>query len=82
MGSEPGVVVLIAEGDEGTVPFVVATNPAAQDAGISANELIKQISSAVDGRGGGKTDLAQGSGKNPAGIDAALGAVRAEIARS
>jgi alanyl-tRNA synthetase len=82
MGSEPGVVVLISEGDEGTVPFVVATNPAAQDAGLSANELIKQISSAVDGRGGGKADLAQGSGKNAAGIDAALGAVRAEIARS
>ncbi|MBB3604273.1 alanyl-tRNA synthetase [Mycolicibacterium sp. BK556] len=82
MGSEPGVVVLIAEGDEGTVPFVVATNPAAQDAGFSANELIKQISSAVDGRGGGKADLAQGSGKNAAGIDAALAAVRAEIARS
>jgi alanyl-tRNA synthetase len=82
MGSEPGVVVLIAEGDEGTVPFVVATNPAAQDAGLSANELIKQISSVVDGRGGGKADLAQGSGKNAAGIDAALAAVRAEIARS
>jgi alanyl-tRNA synthetase len=86
MGSEPGVVVLIAEGPEtdgvGTVPFVVATNPAAQDAGLSANELIKQISSVVDGRGGGKADLAQGSGKNAAGIDAALAAVRAEIARS
>ncbi|MEZ0355879.1 alanine--tRNA ligase [Mycobacterium sp. SA01] len=82
MGSEPGVVVLISEGDDGTVPFVVATNAAAQDAGLRANELIKQISSAVDGRGGGKADLAQGSGKNPAGIDAALGAVRAEIARS
>ncbi|SBS78293.1 Alanine--tRNA ligase [uncultured Mycobacterium sp.] len=86
MGSEPGVVVLIAEGPEtdgvGTVPFVIATNPAAQDAGLSANELIKQISSVVDGRGGGKADLAQGSGKNAAGIDAALAAVRAEIARS
>ena len=75
-------VRFISEGDEGTVPFVVATNPAAQDAGVSANELIKQISSAVDGRGGGKADLAQGSGKNAAGIDAALAAVRAEIARS
>ncbi|WP_179470837.1 alanine--tRNA ligase [Mycolicibacterium vinylchloridicum] len=82
LGSEPGVVVLISEGDDGSVPFVVATNPAAQDAGFSANELIKQIASAVDGRGGGKADLAQGSGKNAAGIDAALGAVRAEIARS
>ncbi|AQT80506.1 alanine--tRNA ligase [Mycolicibacterium litorale] len=82
MGSEPAVVVLIAEGEDGAVPFVVATNPAAQDAGLRANELITQISAAVDGRGGGKADLAQGSGKDPAGIDAALGAVRAEIARS
>ncbi|CNU13904.1 alanyl-tRNA synthetase [Mycobacterium tuberculosis] len=35
---------------------------------------------AVEGRGGGKADLAQGSGKNPTGIDAALDAVRSEIA--
>ncbi|GAY18522.1 alanine--tRNA ligase [Mycobacterium sp. shizuoka-1] len=82
MGSEPAVVVLISEADDGSVPFVVATNPAAQDAGLSANELVKQISPAVGGRGGGKADLAQGSGKDAAGIDAALAAVRAEIARS
>ncbi|WP_167102718.1 alanine--tRNA ligase [Mycobacterium sp. DL592] len=86
LGSDPAVVVLIAEGPEtdgvGVVPFVVAANPAAQDAGLRANELIAQIATAVDGRGGGKPDLAQGSGKNAAGIDAALAAVRAEIARS
>jgi alanyl-tRNA synthetase len=33
-------------------------------------------------RGGGKADLAQGSGTDPDGIDAALSAVRAELARS
>ncbi|WP_328355318.1 alanine--tRNA ligase [Mycobacterium sp. NBC_00419] len=82
MGSDPAVVALIAEGDDGVVPFVVAANPAAQDTGLRANELIAQIATAVDGRGGGKPDLAQGSGKNAAGIDAALAAVRAEIARS
>ena len=76
------MVALISEGDEGTVPFVVAANPAAQDAGLRANDLIKAIATAVDGRGGGKPDLAQGSGKDAAGIDAALAAVRAEIARS
>ncbi len=81
VGSDPAVVALIAEGDEGTVPFVVAVNPAAQDAGLRANDLIKAIATAVDGRGGGKPDLAQGSGKNASGIDAALAAVRAEIAR-
>ncbi|WP_204807689.1 alanine--tRNA ligase [Mycobacterium riyadhense] len=83
LGSDPAVVALIAAppGDEGsTVPYAVAANPAAQDLGIRANDLIKQLAVAVDGRGGGKPDLAQGSGKDPTGIDAALSAVRSEIA--
>lgn len=81
LGSDPAVVALIAEGEGGTVPYAVAANPAAQDLGIRANELVKQLAGAVDGRGGGKADLAQGSGKDSSGIDAALDAVRAEIAR-
>ncbi|AKS34561.1 alanine--tRNA ligase [Mycolicibacterium goodii] len=82
LGSEPAVVALIADGDNDTVPFVVAVNPAAQDLGLRANELVKQFAAPVNGRGGGKTDLAQGSGKGAAGIDAALAALRAEIGRS
>jgi alanyl-tRNA synthetase len=82
LGTEPAVVALIAEGENDTVPFVVAVNPAAQDLGLRANELVKQLGAAVNGRGGGKADLAQGSGKGAAGIDAALAALRAEIGRS
>ncbi|MCV7193588.1 alanine--tRNA ligase [Mycolicibacterium brumae] len=82
LGADPAVIALIAEGDGGSVPFVVAVNPAAADLGLSANDLVKAIGSAVDGRGGGKPDLAQGSGRNAAGIDAALAGLRAEIARS
>jgi alanyl-tRNA synthetase len=63
------------------VPYVIAVNAAAQDLGIRANDLVKQLAAAVDGRGGGKADLAQGSGKDSSGIDAALDAVRTEIAR-
>jgi alanyl-tRNA synthetase len=81
LGSEPAVVALIAEGDGGSVPFVVAANTSAQDLGIRANDLVKQLAAAVDGRGGGKADLAQGSGKDSSGIDAALQAVRDEIER-
>jgi alanyl-tRNA synthetase len=81
LGSDPAVVALIAEGEGETVPYAVAANPAAQDLGIRANDLVKQLAMAVGGRGGGKADLAQGSGKNPTGIDAALDALRAEIAR-
>ncbi|OBG36649.1 alanine--tRNA ligase [Mycobacterium sp. E3198] len=81
LGNDPAVVALIAEGDGGTVPYVVAANRAAQDLGISANDLVKEFGVEVDGRGGGKGDLAQGSGKNPTGIDAALAAVHRAIAR-
>ena len=80
LGSEPGVVVLIAEAAD-SVPFVVATNQAAQDVGVRANDLVGLVAAALGGRGGGKADLAQGSGKNSGGIDAALSAVRAELAR-
>ncbi|GAA4534931.1 alanine--tRNA ligase [Mycobacterium paraffinicum] len=81
LGSDPAVVALIAEGEGGTVPYAIAANPAAQDLGIRANDLIKRLAATVDGRGGGKPDLAQGSGKDPTRIDAALEAVRSEIAR-
>lgn len=81
LGSDPAVVALIAAGD-GSVPFVVSVNQAAQDAGLRANDLVGAIGQAVDGRGGGKPDTAQGSGKNPAGIDAALHALREQIRRA
>lgn len=81
LGADPGVVVLIADTD-GAVPFVVAANQAAQDAGVRANDVIAAVAAAVGGRGGGKADLAQGSGRDPAGIDAALAAVRTELARA
>jgi alanyl-tRNA synthetase len=82
LGGDPAVVALIAEGENDSVPFVVAVNAAAQDLGLRANELVNQLGAAVNGRGGGKADLAQGSGKGAAGIDAALAALRAEIGRS
>ncbi|MDT5364419.1 MAG: alanyl-tRNA synthetase [Mycobacterium sp.] len=82
LGSDPAVVALIAEGEGDSVPFVVATTPTAQDLGLSANDLVKTLGAAVNGRGGGKADLAQGSGSGAAGIDTALAALRAEVARS
>jgi alanyl-tRNA synthetase len=82
LGTDPAVIALIAEGDGGSVPYAVAANPAAQDLGLRANDLIKPLAAAVDGRGGGKADLAQGSGKDSSGIDAALDALRAEITRA
>ncbi len=86
LGGDPAVVALIAEGgpdpQANTVPYVVTVNRAAQDLGIRANDLVGHLAGAVGGRGGGKADLAQGSGKDPSGIEAALAALRSQIARA
>jgi alanyl-tRNA synthetase len=66
----PGAVVVAAGGDRATL--VVAVNQAGQDRGLSANDLLREISPAVDGKGGGKADVAQGGGSKPAGIPEAL----------
>ena len=39
---------------------------------ISAKDLIQEIAPLVDGGGGGKADIAEAGGKNPAGLDKAL----------
>ncbi|MGK2879861.1 MAG: alanine--tRNA ligase [Mycobacterium sp.] len=82
LGSEPAVVALLVEGDGDTVPYVVAVNPAAQDLGLSANDLVKQLGGVLDGRGGGKADLAQGLGKGAENIESALAALKTAVARS
>ncbi|MBB0969864.1 alanine--tRNA ligase [Dietzia aerolata] len=75
LGSEPGVVLLTAPG-EAKVPFVIAVTKAAQERGLKAGDLVKAIAPALGARGGGKPDMAQGAGSEPAGIDAAVSALR------
>jgi alanyl-tRNA synthetase len=78
LGSRPGVVALF--GTEGErVSFVVATTAAARDRGLAAGKLIPSFASAVGGRGGGKPDLAQGGGTNPAGVPDAVRALREAV---
>ena len=45
---------------------------AAVKKGAHAGNLIKEIASLVGGGGGGRPNMAQAGGKNPAGIDDAL----------
>ena len=77
-GSDPAVVVLLGSAD-GKVPFVVSANKAAQDLGVRAGELVSSFGPAISGRGGGKAEMAQGSGSDPTGIDAGLSGVRARV---
>jgi alanyl-tRNA synthetase len=75
----PGVVLLASESG-GKVALVAALNPAAVARGLSAGDLIKAAAPSVGGRGGGKPDVAQGGGTDPAGIPAALKAGEEAVA--
>lgn len=81
MQGRPAVVVLAAD-NAGKVPFVVALNPEAVDKGLAAGSLVSIFGGYVGGKGGGKSDMAQGSGSQAAGIEQGFAAVRDEVSRA
>jgi alanyl-tRNA synthetase len=72
-----GVVVLAAERDEKAMLLVAVT--ADLKGKLHAGKLVGALAAHVDGRGGGRPDLAQAGGPNVAGIPAALEAVAAAV---
>jgi alanyl-tRNA synthetase len=78
LGGRAGVVALFSPAGE-KVSFAVGTTAAARDAGLAAGKLVPAFASAIEGRGGGKPDLAQGGGSNPAGIGEAITRLRGAL---
>ena len=66
-----GVIVLASEKD-GKVSLLSMATDGAMKNGAHAGNLIKGIAKLVGGGGGGRPNMAQAGGKNPAGIEAAL----------
>ena len=66
-----GVIVLASE-KGGKVFLVAMVTEGAQKAGAHAGNLIKAIAGCVGGGGGGRPNMAQAGGKNPAGIKDAV----------
>jgi alanyl-tRNA synthetase len=79
LGGRPAVVALFATGP-GSAAFVVALTPAAVTAGWAAGDLARTFLPAIEGRGGGKKDMAQGAGTNPDGVPQAVQALRTALA--
>ena len=69
---ESGVVALAAvSGNE--VAFVVGvTSDLVKNRDLHAGKIISELTQLADGRGGGRPELAQGGGKNPSKVDAAI----------
>ena len=68
-------VVVIASSCDGKVHLIAMATDEAQKAGAHAGNLIKAIAGKVGGGGGGRPNMAQARGKNPAGIPDAIAEV-------
>lgn len=67
------LVLGTAQGEKANL--LAAMSKTANDKGLKAGDLIKAIAPKVGGGGGGRPDMAQAGGKNPAGMPDALNAV-------
>lgn len=65
-------VVVLATGNDGKVNLMATATDGAMKQGAHAGNLIKAIAGLVGGGGGGRPNMAQAGGKNPAGIKDAL----------
>ncbi|HXF35413.1 MAG TPA: DHHA1 domain-containing protein, partial [Candidatus Acidoferrales bacterium] len=74
-----GVIALVGVDGDAVSVLVTASDDLVK-AGVHAGNLVKAAVAKVDGKGGGAPAQAQGGGKNPAGAEAALAAIRAALA--
>jgi alanyl-tRNA synthetase len=76
-----GVIVLGAV-IEGRPSLLAMVTPDLVGRGIRAGDIVRETATIVDGRGGGRPELAEAGGKDPERLDDALAAVATIVARS
>ncbi len=73
-------VIVLASDVDGKVNLIAMASDAAVKKGAHAGNIIKEAATLVGGGGGGRPNMAQAGGKNPAGIADALAKAEAVIA--
>jgi alanyl-tRNA synthetase len=76
--SHPTTIALLGSRDKETARLVFARS---KDAPGDMNALMREACAMLDGRGGGKADLAQGGGKNVEKLDKAIDAAASVLSR-
>ena len=71
-------MIVLASTEDGAVSIVSAVTKDLT-AKVHAGKLAGAVAQAVGGKGGGRPDMAEGGGKKPAGLDAALEAVYGDV---
>jgi alanyl-tRNA synthetase len=72
-----GVVALALDAEEPQVFVTVSPDLVAR--GIAAGDLVRAAMPAIDGKGGGRPEMAQGKGTRREGIAAAMAAIEAAV---
>lgn len=80
-GGRAAVVALFTTAN-GKPLTVIATNEAARERGLKAGDLVRTAAKTLGGGGGGKPDVAQGGGQNPAAVGEAVEAVERLVAET
>ena len=75
-----GGVVLGAVID-GKPSLLAMVTPDVVARGVKAGDIVRETAAMVDGRGGGRADIAEAGGKDPEKLDEALAAVAALVGR-
>ncbi|HYP55454.1 MAG TPA: alanine--tRNA ligase [Solirubrobacterales bacterium] len=75
-------VVVVGGADGGKVGLVALVSKGAVARGLTAAGTIREVAPIVGGGGGGRDEMAQAGGKDPAKLDEALGAAREAIERT
>ena len=73
------VVLGMSSGESGGKAFLLVSSSAEAQKWIRANELLQQIAPYIEGKGGGKADLAQAGGSKSEGLDDAVREARTWI---
>jgi alanyl-tRNA synthetase len=78
--SKKAAAVLLGSVDDGRVYLVVNVDPSLVEAGVDAVAIAREAAKKIEGGGGGRPNLAEAGGKNPAGLDEAFVVGKSEIA--
>lgn len=73
---DTAAVIVLGAVAKGKFPFIAAATGKAVDEGVKAGDIVKRLGEYVNGRGGGKPDMAQGSGTAPEGAQRGFEAVK------
>ena len=77
--SDKSDVLVLAAEVNGKANMVISLNDKAIKAGLKAGDLIKTAAPIFGGGGGGRPNMAQAGGKNPAGLKDAIAKVLQEV---